>query len=155
MFLLCWFCALWDSCSLRLLLRQKKKAYSPQFEKIMKYGIANSGEPTFLSTQYGFPVVIHLENSADGIMYYATEGKIRGEEKTLKTGTIVAGYKDGKVSIAYFIFDSSNSKFGVAIYQAPAAREFYYVEKSQFEKDELIEKMIEGQTDYKWIKDEL
>ena len=136
-------------------LTPKKKVYSPQFEKLMKYGLTNKDEPTFLSTQYGIPVVIHLENSTNGIFYYTTQGKIRGEEKTLKSGTIVAGYSGNKIAIAYFIFDYSEKQWAIAAYEPPAMRQFLFAEKSQFGKDELIEKLIEDQTEIKWIKDEL
>lgn len=139
----------------QMALTPKKKKVSPQFEKLTKYELTNNNEPVFNSTQYGIPVTIHLENSDDGILYYASQGQFKADMQTISKGTIVAGYSNNKIFLSVFIFDYSNKEFGMYFYEPPAGRNFLLVEKSRFTLDELIETLIEDKTDIKWIKDEL
>lgn len=133
----------------------KKKVISPQFEKFAKYGLANSGDSVFMFKQYGIPVIVHFRNDNEGILFYALDGDMRTDERILNNGTIVAGFRGSAVETSFFIFDYSDTKLALALYEAPAGREFLLLEKTQFEKDALIERIIEGQTELKWIRDEL
>lgn len=146
---------IWTEGFAQTALTPKKKKVSPQFEKLTKYELTNNTEPVYSFTQYGIPLSIHLENADEGFSYYSSQGNLKADMKQIKTGTIVAGYSGNKIIESMLIFDYSEDTFGLYIYEAPASRNFLFVDKYDFTLDELIEKLIEDQTNIKWIKDEL
>ena len=137
-------------------LTPKKKKVSPQFEKLAKYELTNNNEPVFPCHQYGgITLNYHLDDTDEGLLCYASQGQLKGTVYHISTGTIIVGYSGNQIVATYFIFDKSDTEFGIYCYEVPAVREFLVIDKSAMTLDELIEKIIEDQTDKKWIKDEL
>lgn len=153
MILIC-LVSIYTYCFSQTELKPKKKHLSPQFEKLVKYGITNNNQPSFIWNQYGYAAIMHIENNNNGLLIYGEQGGYVGHKKIFDKGTIVAGYKNGVIAESFFIYEDEGS-YGIFLYAAPDYRIYLSGETSKISLDGLIDMLIEDQTDLKWIKDEL
>ena len=133
----------------------KKKVFSPQFEKLMRYHITDKNEPIFVGDEYGYPIEMHLENTKEGALCYATCMGRRGDLLNFKKGTIIAAFSNNRIEASVLIIDLSEKQYGLFIYGGGDSRTYCCINKSVITLEALIEQLIEDQTDCKWIKDEL
>lgn len=147
-------CVLWQAFA-QTALTPKKRTVSPQFAKLVKYGLTNNNEPPFTWSDYGATCSIYLKNCDEGVFYNTSQGDLKTGPQIITKGTIVVGYSGDKILATYFIFDYAKDSFGLYSCENLFYRRFFYVDKSRFTLNSLIETLIEDQTDIKWIRDEL
>ena len=135
-------------------LTPKEKVYSPQFQKLMKYKLAEKNGSEYFHASGKFSK--HIETDAAGILVYTTDfGGLRSANSLWKEGTILAGYKGSEVYTAILFVESEPGFLEIFIYNAPSYREYGYLMNSEYDIDTIIENFIEGKTEMKWVMDTL
>ena len=135
-------------------LKPKEKVYSSQFQKLMKYKLAEKNGSAYVHSSG--KISKHVENDAEGILVYETDfGGFRGPNRLKKKGTILAGYKGNEVYTSILFIETAPDFLEILIYNTPIYREYGFLKDTEYDIDTIIENFIEGKTEMKWVMDTL